>query len=304
VKALSTYPAYRELAIGGERAARARQARDLLDPCSLCPRDCQAKRLSGKTGSCGIGERAVVASFHPHFGEEPELVGIHGSGTVFFSGCNLGCLFCQNYDISHGLEGTPVDAEQLAEIFLRVQRLGCHNLNLVTPTHVVSQVLEALVIAVDSGLRLPIVFNTGGYDSLETLRLLDGIVDIYMPDIKSLAQDFCEKYFHAPDYPELVRLAIIEMARQTGNFETDAQGLARRGVLIRHLVMPERETDSQSVMDFIRDYVPARVRVNVMAQYRPMYRSGEFPELDHRTPAATWKRISDYARQCGLEISE
>jgi putative pyruvate formate lyase activating enzyme len=197
-----------------------------------------------------------------------------------------------------------VDAEQLAEIFLRVQRLGCHNLNLVTPTHVVSQVLEALVIAVDSGLRLPIVFNTGGYDSLETLRLLDGIVDIYMPDIKSLAQDFCEKYFHAPDYPELVRLAIIEMARQTGNFETDAQGLARRGVLIRHLVMPERETDSQSVMDFIRDYVPARVRVNVMAQYRPMYRSGEFPELDHRTPAATWKRISDYARQCGLEISE
>lgn len=298
------YPAYRELAIGGQLIERAAQARDRLDPCTLCPRNCQAARVSGKTGFCGIGERAVVASFHPHFGEEPELVGTHGSGTVFFSGCNLGCLFCQNSDISHGLEGIPVDTEQLAGIFLRVQQLGCHNLNLVTPTHVVSQILEALVIAVDNGLRLPIVYNTGGYDSLEVLRLLDGVVDVYMPDLKSLSRDFCEQYLHAPDYPERVRQAVTEMARQTGDFETDAQGWACRGVLIRHLVMPEREEDSQSVMDFLRDRVLAKVRVNVMAQYRPLYRGGEFPELDHRTPMATWRRVRDYARQRGLELSE
>lgn len=293
---------YRRLLASGELCERAAKADELLSPCRLCPRRCEARRREGERGFCGIAHSAVVASLGPHFGEEPELVGHRGSGTVFFSGCNLGCLFCQNYDISHQRQGSQVNPEALAEMFLSVQGMGCHNLNLVTPTHVMPQILSALVPAVERGFSLPIVYNTGGYDPPEALALLDGVVDLYMPDVKSFAVDFCEAYFQAPDYPAVVREAVVEMARQVGDFQTDERGVARRGLLVRHLVMPDREEDSRQVLEFLSRELPARPRVNVMDQYRPCFRSHQFPELDHRTPRELFERVRDYALELGLEL--
>jgi len=295
-------PGYRRLYTSGELQQRAALARELLAACRLCPRRCEADRQGGERGFCGIADPAVVASVGPHFGEEPELVGSSGSGTVFFAGCNLGCIFCQNYDISHQRQGSQVTPAQLATMFLHVQAMGCHNLNLVTPTHVLPQVLSALVEAVEAGFSLPIVYNTGGYDPPEALALLDGVVDIYMPDVKSFAVDFCEKYLHTTDYPEVVQQAVVEMARQVGDFEADPRGIALKGLLVRHLVMPEREHDSRRILGFLSREIPVRFRVNVMEQYRPCFRSGEFAELNQRTPQVLYQKVRDYAMQLGLEL--
>ncbi len=295
-------PIYRRLYALGELRQRVASAQQMLSPCRLCPRRCEVDREGEQRGVCGIGSRAVVASLGPHFGEEPELVGFRGSGTVFFSGCNLGCIFCQNYDISHQRQGAEVSTAQLAETYLRIQAMGCHNLNLVTPTHVLPQVLSALAEAIEAGFSLPIVYNTGGYDPPEALALLDGVVDIYMPDVKSFAVDFCEKYLHAPDYPEVVQQAVVEMARQVGDFQVDERGIALRGLLVRHLVMPQREADSRRVLEFLSRALPARPRVNVMDQYRPCFRGGEFAELDHHTPRELYRKIHNCAEQLGLEL--
>lgn len=295
-------PSYISLLESGELRERARKAREMLSPCRLCPRACETDRRGGETGYCKVGKNAVVASFGPHFGEEPPLVGLHGSGTVFFAGCNLGCVFCQNYDISHFAHGTEVGAAQLAGIFMQIQSMGCHNLNLVTPTHVLSQILAALEEAARQGLTIPIVYNSGGYDPPDALEILDGIVDIYMPDMKSFSPQFCCDYLHAEDYPEVVREAVARMAAQVGDVQLNKDGILRRGLLLRHLVMPEGEEDSIAILDFLHKEIPQRILLNVMDQYRPCYRAEEFLPLSRRTPSSTYQRVRKYAEELGFEV--
>ncbi len=264
-----SFPAYLPLAESGELKERARGAVESLACCRGCPRGCGADRLRGRKGRCGVGCQAIVASAGPHFGEEDCLRGTCGSGTIFFSGCNLGCVFCQNWEISHEREGRQVSAEQLARMMLRLQDLGCHNINWVTPSHVVPQALQALALAAERGLRLPIVYNSGGYDSLETLRLLEGVVDIYMPDFKVWQPRTAERLLQASDYPAVARAALREMHRQTGPLTFDQHRLARRGVLVRHLVLPHRLADTGAIARWLAAEVSSETYVNVMAQYHP-----------------------------------
>ncbi len=287
--------------LSAERAAeRARRLLGRLSECDICPRKCGVDRAGGEFGVCGIGFRARVASFGPHFGEEAPLTGSRGSGTVFFSGCSLHCVFCQNFDISHAGEGENVSAESLAEIFLAVRKLGCHNLNLVTPTHVVPQVAEALALASERGFSLPVVYNCGGYERVETLRDLEGLVDIYMPDVKFLDSRAAERYCGAPDYPDAVRAAVAEMARQVGPLVLDPRGIAVRGLLVRHLVMPGGASTTRSVIDFLSAEIGKDTYLNLMDQYRPCGRAGEFPEIDGRISASEWRDAVEYARSRGM----
>jgi len=250
----------------------------MLSPCRLCPRACGADRLGGQTGFCGVGRLARVASAGAHFGEEPILVGPGGSGTIFFQGCNLDCVFCQNHEISHRPGGAEVSAEELAGLMVDLQTRSCSNVNLVTPTHVAAQIAEALVCARRKGLTLPVVYNCGGYESVEVLRLLAGHVDVYMPDFKYASADAGRKYSGVPDYPRAARAALAEMYRQVGPIALDERHLAVRGVLVRHLVLPADLADSAAVIDVVAETAPAAA-MNVMGQYRPAYRAGEFPEL-------------------------
>jgi putative pyruvate formate lyase activating enzyme len=265
---MNTAPGYLGLARSGELARRAREGAARLRACDLCPRRCGADRAAGETGECGIGALAVVASCGAHHGEERVLSGRAGSGTVFFSGCNLHCRFCQNWDISHEVAGEPLGAAELAGVFLHVQGLGCHNLNLVTPSHVVPQVLAALDVATGRDLSLPVVYNTSGYDAVETLELLDGVVDIYMPDLKTLDEGFAGRVLTAADYPAAATAAIDEMHRQVGDLEVDGDGLATHGLLVRHLVMPGMGADSAAVLCWLAALSPDTF-VNIMGQYRP-----------------------------------
>lgn len=301
-------PLYLALARDGRLEARVAEARRALASCRLCPRACEARRLEGKAGTCGIGRRARVASVFPHMGEEDCLRGRHGSGTVFFAGCGLRCVFCQNADVSWLRAGEELDAEELAAVFLDLQGRGCHNLNLVTPSHVVPQALEALLIAAGRGLRLPVVYNSSGYDALETLRLLDGVVDVYMPDFKFWREQTAERYCQAADYPTRARAGLIEMHRQVGPLRFSPEGLARRGVLVRHLVMPGLAEESQAILEWIARAVSSETYVNVMGQYGPAWRVGEpdgeggilFPEIARRPRAEEMKRAHAGARRAGL----
>ncbi|MGE0084917.1 MAG: radical SAM protein [Desulfococcaceae bacterium] len=258
---------------------RIQQARQHLAACTLCPRKCGVDRLSGETGICKTGEKAWVSSFGPHFGEESPLVGTHGSGTIFFTHCNLLCLFCQNFDISHEGEGEAVSAEQLAGIMLDLQKQGCHNINLVTPSHVVPQILESLDTAIENGLHIPLVYNTSAYDRVSTLKLLEGIVDIYMPDFKFWNPDLAWKACNAPDYPEAARKSIREMHRQVGDLVIDEDGLACRGLLIRHPVLPRGLAGTREIMRFIAKEISVNTYVNIMSQYRPCGRAAEVDGL-------------------------
>ena len=263
-------PAYVGAWKNGTLQKRIQQGLSALKHCTLCPRRCNVDRTKEATGYCRTGRLAKVASFNAHFGEEQPLVGENGSGTVFFSHCNLLCNFCQNYEISHQGEGRLVSDEQLARIMLRLQNTGCHNINVVTPSHVVPQILSAIGIAADEGLSVPLVFNTGGYDNVSTLKLLDGIVDIYMPDFKFwdpvVAQQTCD----ATDYPEVARKALVEMHRQVGDLRIDDEsGLAYKGLLVRHLILPEGLAGTPQVMGFIAQTISRHTYVNVMDQYRP-----------------------------------
>jgi putative pyruvate formate lyase activating enzyme len=251
---------------------------------------------------CRTGRWAVVSSFFPHHGEEPCLRGWGGSGTIFFTHCNLRCIFCQNWDISWLGEGRPVDAEQLASMMLALQRSGCHNINFVTPSHVVPQILEALVLAAERGLRLPLVYNTGGYDRVETLRLLDGVIDIYMPDIKFLDPQRARRWAAAPDYPDVVRAAVREMHRQVGDLQIDRQGIARRGLLVRHLVMPGALEDTEQVMRFLAEEISPNTFVNVMAQYHPEGRAWDDPQLARRIRPEEYRQALAAARRYGLRV--
>lgn len=281
-------------------SAAAKRLVERLRSCDICPRDCGIDRTKGERGVCRVGARAVVASFGPHYGEEAPLVGHNGSGTVFFAGCSLRCVFCQNYEISHLLEGEEVSPDRLASIFLAIQRMGCHNLNLVTPTHVTQQIVEALDIAAGKGFRLPVVYNCGGYERVTTLRELSGIVDIYMPDLKFLGAVPAARYCAAPDYPDVAREALREMSRQVGPLVVDRNGIALRGLLVRHLVMPGDASTTRDVVDFLAGEIGTDTYLNLMDQYRPCGRAPEFPEIARRISSKEWGDARDYARGRGL----
>ncbi|HIP70290.1 MAG TPA: radical SAM protein, partial [Anaerolineae bacterium] len=295
-------PAYMALHRRGELQRRADTAVAQLQSCHVCPRDCGVDRLAGETAVCKIGRYAWVSSYFPHFGEEDCLRGWRGSGTIFFAMCNLRCVFCQNYDISQcktGAEATPL---RLAEMMLELQEMGCHNINFVTPEHVVPQILEALPIAVEAGLRLPLVYNTSAYDSLESLHLLDGIVDIYMPDFKMWDKKLSLRYLKAKDYPAAAREALREMHRQVGVLKLDERGLARRGVLVRHLVMPGDVAGTAAIMRFLAEELSPDTYVNIMDQYYPAAKvtNGRYPEINRRITRLEYEQALQAVREAGL----
>ena len=272
----------------------------MLDGCSLCPRECNVDRLSGDSGICKTQDRALVSSYNPHFGEEAPLVGRKGSGTIFFTHCNLMCNFCQNYDISHEGHGQTVIDEQLAQIMLHLQNIGCHNINFVTPSHVVAQILSALEVAVENGLSIPLVYNTGGYDKVETLQLLDGVFDIYMPDFKFWDSDTAEKTCNAKDYPEIAQKAFLEMHRQVGDLVIDDSGIAQRGLLVRHLVLPEDLAGTRDVMWFLAEQISPNTYVNVMSQYRPCGKAAEIKDLTRSISDKEYQQAIEAAKEEGI----
>ena len=273
----------------------------MLNPCVLCPRNCSVRRGKGQTGFCGIGEMPVVSSVSPHFGEENVLVGPGGSGTIFFAGCNLGCVFCQNADISHHRRGLEISIDELAKSMLELQNIGCSNINFVTPTHVIPAIIAALEQAQGQGLRLPTVYNTGGYDSLETLKLLDGLIDIYMPDMKYSDSAVAEELSSAADYPQINRTAVKEMHRQVGDLRLE-KGLAVRGLLVRHLVLPENLAGSFEIIDFLAEQISLKTTINVMGQYRPCYKAEANPKINRRPTKQEIESVRRYAIEKGLFV--
>ena len=299
-------PPYVALHRSGELAARAERALELLDGrCRVCPRLCKVDRLSDARGLCMIGREAVVASYFPHFGEENCLRGRRGSGTIFFGGCNLRCVFCQNHAISWRPAGDPVTPRRLAEMMLELQRLGCHNINWVTPEHVVPQILEALPLAVEGGLRLPIVYNTSAYDSLDSLRLMDGVVDVYMPDFKLWTRESARRYLKRTDYADVARETIREMHRQVGELVLDERGMARRGVILRHLVMPGLLEETEAILRWVAEELGTGTYVNLMAQYYvsgKVGRDGEYTEIARGIHRDEYERALAYANELGLRL--
>lgn len=295
-------PAYLALHRSGELRRRAADAVERLRHCLVCPRDCGVDRMAGRTAACHTGRYAQVSSYFPHLGEENCLRGWRGSGTIFFAMCNLRCVFCQNYDISQAGRGPETSPERLAAMMLELQAQGCHNINFVTPEHVVPQIIESLAIAAERGLRLPIVYNTSAYDSLDSLQLLDGIVDVYMPDFKFWDGQPALQYVKARDYPDAARRNIREMHRQAGVLKCDEQGLAKRGVLVRHLVMPGEIAGTESIMRFLATEVSRDTYVNVMGQYYPAGRvsAAQFVEINRRISRAEYARAVEAAHRVGL----
>jgi putative pyruvate formate lyase activating enzyme len=293
--------AYMKLLRTGELAQRVEEARSILEECRLCGRECGVNRRETTKGAvCRTGDQAVVSSYNAHFGEEDPLVGQHGSGTIFFTNCNLKCQFCQNYEISQLGEGREVTAEELAAMMLHLQGRGCHNINFVSPTHVIPQILEALSIAVDRGLRVPLVHNTGGYDSQEALRLLDGVVDVYMPDMKYASEEAGRKYSKVKEYPAVNQAGVREMHRQVGDLVLDDRGIAQRGLLVRHLVLPRGLAGTGDIVKFLAEEISPESYLNVMAQYRPTYRAHEYEEIDRRPSAEELEEAVSLAVAAGL----
>ena len=279
-----------------------RRAENVLKNCTLCPRECGIDWTGVERGFCNTGDRPYVTSFSPHFGEEAPLVGSHGSGTIFLTNCNLGCLFCQNWTISHEGEGREVTFEAFADMMLKLQRFyNCHNINFVTPTHQVPMILRSLELAINKGLKVPLVYNCGGYESLETLKILDGVIDIYMPDFKYTDPEPAEKYSKAKDYPSVAKAAIKEMHRQVGDLVIDEQGIAQRGLLVRHLVLPEGQAGTEEVVRFLAEEISPDTYTNIMAQYYPCYRAQEHPPLDRRLTHEEYKESVKAAREAGLK---
>ncbi len=296
----SFMPAYLKTHRAGLLEDKIAKAQRLLESCSVCPRDCKVNRKKGETGFCRAGFLPKVSSSSPHFGEEQPLVGIHGSGTIFLTHCNLGCLFCQNYSISHLDEGKEISIEQLSRMMVTMQSLNCHNINFVSPTHYVPQILAALPYAIALGLSVPLVYNTGGYDSVETLELLDGIFDIYMPDFKYSTEKVAEEYSQARDYPRVAKQAIKEMFRQVGDLVLDDRGIALRGLLIRHLVLPSGLAGTQNVMQFLSQDISKNTYVNIMAQYYPC---GDIPPgspLSRRISKLEYLQAVEIAKKEGI----
>lgn len=295
-------PAYLELHRTGELKKRAEELWQIMGSCKLCPRQCGVNRLEGSKGFCqSPGARLVVSAFHPHFGEERPLVGRGGSGTIFITHCSLRCVFCQNWEISHLGRGSRTSIKKLAGMMLRLQQVGCHNINIVTPTHYSPHILKALDIAAESGLRLPVVYNTGGWERLEILKFLDGVVDIYLPDFKYWDAKMAQKYSSgASSYPEMAKKAILEMHRQVGVAKTPKDGIMRRGLMIRHLVMPSDVAGSEEVMEWIARNLPKDTYINIMSQYTPRYKAFNFKEISRRITRAEYRRVVEKAEELGL----
>ena len=293
-------PSYISLFEKGELGQRIRILKEFLKECRLCPRECRVDRLNGEKGVCQAGLEPMVSSAFPHFGEEPPLVGYRGSGTIFFTHCNLRCIFCQNYDISHLENGEPMTSSDMARVMVGLQEMGCHNINFVTPTHYAPQIVASLPEAIEKGLRLPIVYNCSGYESIEVIRLLEGVVDIYMPDAKYMDRKHSKKFSNAPDYPEVIKEVLKEMHRQVGDLTINPKGIAEKGLLIRHLVMPNGVASSEAVLRFIAEEISVRSYVNIMDQYRPEYRAREYPEINRRITQIEYLEATQWAKRYQL----
>ena len=293
-------PAYLQLA-PGLLSDKAREAEEMLKECTLCPRECRVDRTDGQKGFCKTGDTLFISSYGPHFGEEKPLVGRFGSGTIFMGNCNLGCIFCQNYSISHLGEGAEMPFEKLADIMLLLQKEGCHNINLVTPTHQMPMLLKALFIASEQGLKVPIVYNCGGYESLHAIQLLEGVVDIYMPDFKYGNPVFAKIYSGAENYPDTAKTALKEMHRQVGDLLIDKRGIALRGLIVRHLVLPGGIAGTSEMVKFIADEISKDTYINIMDQYHPCYKASDHPPLDRRLSSQEYAEAVQAAEDAGLK---
>jgi len=298
-------PSYLSLYYSGELKIRADRLKARLTSCDICPRNCHVNRMEGETGICLSAYQPLVASFCDHHGEEPPISGTHGSGTIFFANCNLRCVFCQNYQVSQNPRvrlKNVVSIEKLAEIMLYLQNtLDCHNINLVSPGHFVPQIVEALLLAIPRGLNIPLVYNTNAYDAVETLRELDDIIDIYLPDIKYATNQTAIRYSHAPDYAAISRASIKEMHHQVGNFKLDDQGIATKGLIIRHLILPNGIAGSEEVLRWIRSELGSEVTISLMSQYQPVFKAGSYPEINRPITHQEYKHVLGVARELGLE---
>lgn len=284
-----------------ESDRRIEKAYKLLSPCEVCPRKCGVNRLEGEKGFCRSSEEVIVSSYNAHFGEEPPLVGNFGSGTIFFTNCNLKCVYCQNYPISQLGNGNKVSLSELSKIMLALQKRKCHNINLVTPTHFVPQILKSLKSAIKMGLRIPIAYNTSGYDSVNTLKLLNGVVDIYLPDARYADNKIAKKYSSAPNYFEIMKKALKEMHRQVGDLVTDKIGIARSGLIVRHLILPEGLSGTKKIMHFIAREISPHTYISLMAQYFPAYQAGQFPPLSRRIDREEYRQALQAFKEEGLE---
>jgi putative pyruvate formate lyase activating enzyme len=294
------YPSYLNL---GKKELKKRIERlfKILESCEICPRKCHVNRLKGEKGYCQLGYLPMVSAYHPHFGEETPLVGKYGSGTIFMTSCNLSCVYCQNYEISQLRIGEEVSFERLAEMMIELQNLGCHNINLVTPTPQVPAILKSLEIAIEKGLKIPLVYNTSSYDSLEVLKLLDGIIDIYLPDARYSDDKVALKYSNAPNYFEIMKAVIKEMHRQVGDLIVNEEGIAIRGLIIRHLVLPNKLAGSEKIFEFIAKEVSKNTFINIMDQYWPAYKAHQYPELSRRITKEEFQEAINLAKKFGLK---
>ena len=295
------YPRYLPLYQNGILSKRVEESDHILESCKLCPRSCQVNRLKEERGFCKSGKNPIVASWNPHFGEEPPISGYLGSGTIFFTNCTLSCCFCQNYPLSQLGEGNEETEDSLSRMMLRLQEKGCHNINFVTPTHFVPQILKGLLSAIPQGLKIPLVYNTSGYEAIETLKLLDGIVDIYMPDLKYGDDQGGRIYSKVPDYFSKIKIALKEMHRQVGNLELDREGIAKKGLLIRHLILPKDLAKSENVLNFIAKEVSPDTYISLMAQYFPANRAPEIPELNRRITREEYQKVLNLAKSLSLK---
>jgi putative pyruvate formate lyase activating enzyme len=297
-------PGYIKLAANGELEVRVQELMSKLDECNICPRDCGVKRTKGELGFCKAGMTLSVSGTHPHFGEEAPLVGTGGSGTIFLTGCNLRCIYCQNYEISHLGIGEEISGDELVERMLKLQRIGCHNINFVTPTHFVPQLVEGIYKAEKLGLKIPIVYNCGGYESVETLKLLDGIIDIYMPDMKYGRSKDAEKFSKAKDYPKICFAAVSEMYKQVGDLKIDKAGVAYKGLLVRHLILPGDIAGSERVFGFLAEKISKNTYINIMDQYHPQYNAYKFDALNRPPSSKEYKTAVELANKFGLNRGE
>jgi len=275
-----------------------------LNDCNICPRRCGVNRFEGEVGYCGGGALATIASYGPHYGEEAPLVGKYGSGTIFFSGCSLGCIFCQNYDISSRTVGGSYTDEDVAKIMLRLQDMGCHNINLVTPTHYIPQIVNAIIKASEEGLYLPIVYNSGGYDLPETIELLSPIIDIFMPDMKFSSEEVARRFCNATDYPQINKKVVETMHSIVGDLKVNPNGIAIRGLIIRHLVLPENLSGTDEIVKFIANRISKKTFFNLMSQYHPCYKAINYKELSRRINHSEWNEAVEITHRAGLEIEK
>ena len=295
------YPSYLALEKEGELSKRVKELFSVYESCHLCPRDCQVNRMEGQTGKCQATSRVKVSSAQAHFGEERPLVGQRGSGTIFFSNCNLRCVFCQNYQISIEGEGIEISDQRLAETMIKIQNVGCHNINLVTPTHYLPNIVSAVQKAIPLGLRIPLVYNTSSYENPATLKLLDGIVDIYLPDCKYMNPAHAAKYSsEAYNYPHYAKMALKEMFRQVGDLVVDRRGIAVRGIILRHLIMPNRISGSERFLKFVAENLSKNTYLNLMRQYRPEHKAFDYPEIARRITRKEYEEVLNWAKKYGL----